>query len=128
MLNFGSISISHIHRDTNFVADALSHHVYPLVIPRLLQFVNGLRYWTHTVSCSSCSAAYKRLNALEIALQVISIALIAAVAAAKQGAISIAVRYYVASMAVLCFVASKLLSHFIYKTFRYHDYDHSFFP
>ncbi|XP_047940993.1 protochlorophyllide-dependent translocon component 52, chloroplastic-like isoform X2 [Salvia hispanica] len=86
------------------------------------------RYWTHTVSCSSCSAAYKRLNALEIALQVISIALIAAVAAAKQGAISIAVRYYVASMAVLCFVASKLLSHFIYKTFRYHDYDHSFFP
>ncbi|XP_041992240.1 protochlorophyllide-dependent translocon component 52, chloroplastic-like [Salvia splendens] len=84
------------------------------------------RYWTHTVSCSSCSVAYKRLNALEIALQVISIAAVAAAAAAKQGAISIAARYSLASMAVLCFVASKWLSHFIYKTFRYHDYDHAF--
>ncbi|XP_057773258.1 flavonoid 8-hydroxylase 2, chloroplastic-like [Salvia miltiorrhiza] len=84
------------------------------------------RYWTHTVSCSSCSMAYKRLNALEIGLQVISIASIVAVAAAKQGAITIVARYSLASMAVLCFVASKWLSHFIYKTFRYHDYDHAF--
>lgn len=84
------------------------------------------RYWSHTVSCSSCSVAYKRLNALEISLQVISIASIAVVAAAKQGAISIAARYSVVSMAVVCFVASKWLSHFIYKTFRYHDYEHAF--
>ncbi|KAL1544630.1 Flavonoid 8-hydroxylase 2, chloroplastic, variant 2 [Salvia divinorum] len=84
------------------------------------------RYWTHTVSCSSCSVAYKRLNVLKTALQVISVASVAAVAAAKQGAISIAVRYYLASMAVLCFVASKWLSHFIRKTFIYHDYDHAF--
>ncbi|KAL1544633.1 Flavonoid 8-hydroxylase 1, chloroplastic [Salvia divinorum] len=84
------------------------------------------RYWTHTVSCSSCSIAYKRLNMLKTALQVISVASVAAVAAAKQGAISIAVRYYMASMAMLCFVASKWLSHFIHKTFIYHDYDHAF--
>ncbi|KAL8546583.1 hypothetical protein ACS0TY_006346 [Phlomoides rotata] len=84
------------------------------------------RYWTHTVLCSSCNSAYKGLNVLEIALQVISVSSIAIVAAAKQGVISIAARYALVSMAVLCFVASKWLSHFIYKTFRYHDYDHAF--
>ncbi|XP_041992861.1 protochlorophyllide-dependent translocon component 52, chloroplastic-like [Salvia splendens] len=84
------------------------------------------RYWTHTVSCSSCSVAYKRLNVLKIALQVISVASVGAVAAAKQSAISVAARYYLGSMAVLCFVASKWLSHFIRKTFIYHDYDHAF--
>nr|AII16851.1 PTC52-like protein 1 [Ocimum basilicum] len=84
------------------------------------------RYWSHTVNCSSCSVAYQRLNALDLALQVISIGSVAIVAAAKQGAISIAARYSLLSMAVLCFVASKWLSHFIYKTFRYHDYDHAF--
>ncbi|KAG6436488.1 hypothetical protein SASPL_101388 [Salvia splendens] len=84
------------------------------------------RYWTHTVSCSSCSVAYKRLNVLKIALQVISVASVGAVAAAKQGAISVGAMYYLGSMAVLCFVAAKWLSHFIRKTFIYHDYDHAF--
>ncbi|KAI3450898.1 hypothetical protein Pfo_007563 [Paulownia fortunei] len=84
------------------------------------------RYWTHTVSCSSCSLAHKCLNTLEIALQVISISSIGIVAASKQGMISLAARYTLVSMAVLCFLASKWLSHFIYKTFRYHDYDHAF--
>ncbi|KAL1557444.1 Flavonoid 8-hydroxylase 2, chloroplastic [Salvia divinorum] len=84
------------------------------------------RYWTHTVGCSSCSAAYKRLNALVITLQVVSFASTAAVAAAKHGAISIAARYSVASMAVLSFLASKWLSRFIHRTFVYQDYDHAF--
>ncbi|KAL2487496.1 Protochlorophyllide-dependent translocon component 52 [Forsythia ovata] len=84
------------------------------------------RYWSHTVNCSSCSLAYKRLNTLEIVLQVVSIASIGIVAAGKQGIMSAVARNTLVSMAVLCFVASKLLSHFIYKTFRYHDYDHAF--
>ncbi|GFP92479.1 protochlorophyllide-dependent translocon component 52 chloroplastic [Phtheirospermum japonicum] len=84
------------------------------------------RYWTHTVSCSSCSNAYKYLNVLQIALQVISVSAIGLVAATKQGIVSVAARYTTVCMAVLCFVASKWLSHFIYKTFRYHDYDHAF--
>ncbi|KAL2470024.1 Protochlorophyllide-dependent translocon component 52 [Abeliophyllum distichum] len=84
------------------------------------------RYWSHTVNCSSCSLAYKRLNTLEIVLQVVSIASIGIVAAGKQGIMSAAARNTLVSMAVLCFMASKLLSHFIYKTFRYHDYDHAF--
>ncbi|XP_022875574.1 protochlorophyllide-dependent translocon component 52, chloroplastic [Olea europaea var. sylvestris] len=84
------------------------------------------RYWSHTVNCSSCNLAYKRLNALEIALQVISIASVGIVAAGKHGIMSAAVRNTLVSTAVLCFVASKWLSHFIYTTFRYHDYDHAF--
>lgn len=78
------------------------------------------------MNCSSCSVAYKRLNVVEVALLVMSISSVAVVAAAKEGAISVAARYSLVSMAVLCFVASKWLSHFIYKTFRYHDYDHAF--
>ncbi|KAL3615893.1 Flavonoid 8-hydroxylase 2, chloroplastic [Castilleja foliolosa] len=84
------------------------------------------RYWSHTVNCSSCSNAHKYLNALQIALQVISVSAVGIVAAAKQGIISIAARYSIVFISVLCFAASKWLSHFIYKTFRYHDYDHAF--
>ena len=84
------------------------------------------RYWTHTVNCSSCSAAYKSLNALEVSLQVFSVAAVAIVAATKQGLISVALRNTLVVAAVLCFVGSKWLSHFIYKNFRYHDYNHAF--
>lgn len=89
-------------------------------------FVIVFRYWSHTVNCSSCSLAYRGLNILEILLQVISIASIGIVAAGRQGIMSVATRNSLVCMAVLCFVASKWLSHFIYKTFRYHDYDHAF--
>ncbi|KAI3794834.1 hypothetical protein L1987_37474 [Smallanthus sonchifolius] len=84
------------------------------------------RYWSHVVNCSSCNAAYKNLNALEVALQVFSVAAVAIVAATKQGMISAAARNTLAVAAILCFVGSKLLSHFIYKNFRYHDYNHAF--
>ncbi|KAM7497513.1 hypothetical protein LguiA_021927 [Lonicera macranthoides] len=84
------------------------------------------RYWSHVVNCRSCSAAYKGLNVLEGVLQVISVASIGIVAAAKQGVISAASRIILVSMAVLCFLASRWLSHFIIKNFRYHDYNHAF--
>ncbi|XP_031099350.1 protochlorophyllide-dependent translocon component 52, chloroplastic-like [Ipomoea triloba] len=84
------------------------------------------RYWSHTVKCSSCNAAYKSLSVLEVALQVISIASIGIVAAAKRGLMSVATRNTLIAMAVLCFLASRWLSHFTYKTFRFHDYDHAF--
>ncbi|KAL3529771.1 hypothetical protein ACH5RR_009093 [Cinchona calisaya] len=84
------------------------------------------RYWSHTVSCSSCNLAYKGLNALEVALQVISIASIGIVAALKQGTLSMTARNTLVSVAILCFVASKWLSRFIYKNFHFHDYDHAF--
>ena len=83
------------------------------------------RYWSHVVNCSSCRVAYKGLNVLEIVLQVISIALIGIVAAAKQGILSAAARNTLVSVALLCFVGSRWLSHFVYKNFHYHDYNHA---
>ncbi|KVI08321.1 Pheophorbide a oxygenase [Cynara cardunculus var. scolymus] len=84
-----------------------------------------VEYWSHVVNCSSCNAAYKSLNAIEVSLQVFSLASVAIVAATKQGMISTAARNTLVVAAVLCFVGSKWLSHFIYKNFRYHDYNHA---
>ncbi|KAK3026379.1 LOW QUALITY PROTEIN: hypothetical protein RJ639_040468 [Escallonia herrerae] len=67
-----------------------------------------------------------RLNALEVALQIISIASIAIVAASKQSMKSAVTRNTLVIAAVLSFAASKWLSPFIYKNFRFHDYNHAF--
>ncbi|KAM0011815.1 putative pheophorbide a oxygenase [Helianthus debilis subsp. tardiflorus] len=84
------------------------------------------RYWSHVENCSCCNGAYKSLNALKVALQVFSVASVAIVAAAKQGMRSVAARNTLAVAALLCFVGSKWLSHFIYKNFHFHDYIHAF--
>uniref|UniRef100_A0A2P2PJ71 Protochlorophyllide-dependent translocon component 52ic-like isoform X2 n=1 Tax=Rhizophora mucronata TaxID=61149 RepID=A0A2P2PJ71_RHIMU len=84
------------------------------------------RYWSHVVNCSSCSRAYKGLNALEVILQAISIVSIGIVAANKQGFMSAAARNAVVVTGVACFVASRWLAHFINKNFHYHDYSHTF--
>lgn len=83
------------------------------------------RYWSHVVNCSSCSVAYKALNALEVVLQVIAFASIGIIAAVKQEILSSAARNTVVAVAVLCFVGSRWLSHFVYKNFHYHDYNHA---
>ncbi|KAI0504846.1 hypothetical protein KFK09_015810 [Dendrobium nobile] len=84
------------------------------------------RYWTHVVHCRSCSLALKGLRILEISLPIVSVALIGLLAAAKQTMMSVSTRTALVSMAVLCFAASRWLSHFIYKTFYFHDYNHAF--
>ncbi|PNX89703.1 protochlorophyllide-dependent translocon component chloroplastic-like, partial [Trifolium pratense] len=84
------------------------------------------RYWSHVVNCRSCSLAYKSLNVVEVALQIISVAAIGIFAAMKQGAVSAVTRNSMVLMAVLSFALSRLLAHFIYKYFRYHDYEHAF--
>ncbi|XP_076883894.1 protochlorophyllide-dependent translocon component 52, chloroplastic-like [Bidens hawaiensis] len=84
------------------------------------------RYWSHVVNCSSCNGAYKGLNVLKVALQVFSVAAVAIVAATKQGMVSVAARNALAVAAVLCFVGSRWLSHFVYKNFRFHDHNHAF--
>ncbi|KAI8573036.1 hypothetical protein RHMOL_Rhmol01G0247800 [Rhododendron molle] len=83
------------------------------------------RYWSHVTNCSSCRVAYKGLNALEIALQVIALASGGIVAAVKQEMLSSAARNTLVAIAVLCFVGSRWLSHFVYKNFHYHDYNHA---
>ncbi|KAK8968298.1 hypothetical protein KSP40_PGU000462 [Platanthera guangdongensis] len=84
------------------------------------------RYWTHVVYCRSCNLALKCLRVLEVSLPIISIALIGIVAAFKHLVNSAARRTTLVSMAVLCFASSRWLSHFIYKTFYFHDYNHAF--
>ncbi|KAJ0852889.1 putative pheophorbide a oxygenase [Helianthus annuus] len=84
------------------------------------------RYWSHVVNCSCCTGAYKGFNALKISLQVFSVALVAIMAATKQGMIPVAARNTLAVAAILCFMGSKWLSHFIYKNFHFHDYNHAF--
>ncbi|XP_077226978.1 protochlorophyllide-dependent translocon component 52, chloroplastic-like [Tasmannia lanceolata] len=84
------------------------------------------RYWSHVVNCSSCRVAEKGLKAVEVSMQVMSIASIGIVAAMKQNVTSSLARSVVISMAVVCFMASKWLSHFIYKNFHFHDYYQGF--
>ncbi|KAI7755663.1 hypothetical protein M8C21_031742 [Ambrosia artemisiifolia] len=93
-------------------------------IPPREQFFD--RYWSHVVNCSTCNGAYKRFKALKISLQMFSVASVAIMAATKPGMISVAARNTIAVAAILCFVGSKWLSHFIYKTFHFHDYNHAF--
>ncbi|KAI3935959.1 hypothetical protein MKX01_021910 [Papaver californicum] len=84
------------------------------------------RYWSHVVNCSSCRIALKGLKILEVALPILAIVAIGIVAAVKQGFLtSMAVWITIVTLAVLCFAAFKWLSHFIYKNFYFHDYNHA---
>ncbi|KAI7742846.1 hypothetical protein M8C21_010659 [Ambrosia artemisiifolia] len=93
---------------------------------RLLTVIPRHLYWSHVVNCSTCNGAYKRFKALEISLQVFSVASTAIMAATKPGMISVAARSTLAVAAILCFGGSLWLSRFIYKTFHFHDYNHAF--
>ena len=82
----------------------------------------------HTYSrkhVSSGSVAYRGLPVLEVVLQIVSIALIG-IPAINHGAMSVAARTTPVSMAVICFVDSRLFSYFIYKAFHFHDHTHAF--
>ncbi|KAL6638079.1 hypothetical protein ACP70R_025651 [Stipagrostis hirtigluma subsp. patula] len=85
------------------------------------------RYWSHVVQCTSCSAALKAMKALEVALQVASVAVVGFLAVAKGTLVTSAVqRTAVVSAAVLCFVASRWLANFIEKNFYFEDYIHAY--
>ncbi|KAJ1293115.1 hypothetical protein BS78_01G043300 [Paspalum vaginatum] len=86
------------------------------------------RYWSHVAQCTSCSAALKAMRALEVALQVASVAVVGLLAVAKQGTLlgSAVQRAAVVSAAVLCFAASRWLSGYIQKTFYFQDFVHSY--
>jgi len=57
-------------------------------------------------------------------LQIISVASIGIVDTMKQGLVLATTRNSMVVLAVLSFAMSRLLVHFIYKNFRYHDYNH----
>ncbi|CAN0845396.1 Protochlorophyllide-dependent translocon component 52, chloroplastic [Linum grandiflorum] len=83
------------------------------------------RYWSHVVNCRSCSAAYKALKAIEIALQIVAVALLVVVAVAKPPVTARSSGMFAVAATVMCFAGSRWLSHFIYKTFHFHDYNHA---
>lgn len=88
------------------------------------------RYWSHVVKCRSCKRALNVFRALEIVTQVISIAsigMLGVMATTKQAPSS---SLYVWTTPLLCIsliccFASRWLSHFIYKTYYFHDYNHA---
>ncbi|WVZ60951.1 hypothetical protein U9M48_010902 [Paspalum notatum var. saurae] len=85
------------------------------------------RYWSHVVQCSSCSAALKAMRALEVALQVASVAVVGFLAVAKETlAMSAARRNVAVAAAVLCFAMSRWLASFIQKNFFFQDYSHAY--
>uniref|UniRef100_A0A0D9W0C7 Rieske domain-containing protein n=1 Tax=Leersia perrieri TaxID=77586 RepID=A0A0D9W0C7_9ORYZ len=87
------------------------------------------RYWSHVMQCTSCSAALKRMRALEVALQVASVAVVGFLAVAKGTVVtSVVQRAAVVAVAVLCFAASRWLANFIEKNFYFQDYVHAYKP
>ncbi|VAI38565.1 unnamed protein product [Triticum turgidum subsp. durum] len=85
------------------------------------------RYWSHVAQCRSCSAALKTMKALEVALQVASVAVVGFLAVAKGTLVtSVVQRAAVVSLAVLCFAASRWLASFIEKNFYFQDYVHAY--
>ncbi|CAL4980882.1 unnamed protein product [Urochloa decumbens] len=85
------------------------------------------RYWSHVVQCTSCSAALKAMKAVEVFLQVMSVAVVGFLAVTKETLLRSAVqRTMVVSAAVLCFMASRWLADFIEKNFYFQDYVHAY--
>ncbi|KAJ8443324.1 LOW QUALITY PROTEIN: hypothetical protein Cgig2_015805 [Carnegiea gigantea] len=79
---------------------------------------------SHVENYSGCNSAYKILNMAKMVLQIISIGMIGVLGLAKQATLTGVQRSIVFSMVILCFIASKWVSHFVYKTFCFYDYDH----
>ncbi|KAL6894286.1 hypothetical protein ACP4OV_008384 [Aristida adscensionis] len=85
------------------------------------------RYWSHVVQCTSCSAALRAMRALEVALQVASVAVVGFLAVAKGTLVTSAgQRTAVVAAAVLCFAVSRWLAGFIDKNFYFKDYVHAY--
>uniref|UniRef100_A0ACD6A3I4 Uncharacterized protein n=1 Tax=Avena sativa TaxID=4498 RepID=A0ACD6A3I4_AVESA len=84
------------------------------------------RYWSHVAQCTSCSAALRAMKALEVALQVASVAVVGFLAASKGTLVmSVTQRAALVSLAVLCFATSRWLAGFVQKNFYFQDYVHA---
>uniref|UniRef100_A0ACD5ZRV3 Uncharacterized protein n=1 Tax=Avena sativa TaxID=4498 RepID=A0ACD5ZRV3_AVESA len=83
------------------------------------------RYWSHVAQCASCSAALKDIKALEVALQLASVAVLGFLAATLQRTTSPVHRAGLVSLAVLCMAASRWLDTFVRNTFYFQDYVHA---
>ncbi|KAK1643210.1 hypothetical protein QYE76_061138 [Lolium multiflorum] len=82
------------------------------------------RYCSHVAQCTSCSAALKAMKALEEVLQVTAVAVVVFLSVAKGT--TVVHKTAAASLAVLCFAASRWLASFIEKNFYFQDYIHAY--
>uniref|UniRef100_A0A0D9XSZ6 Rieske domain-containing protein n=1 Tax=Leersia perrieri TaxID=77586 RepID=A0A0D9XSZ6_9ORYZ len=84
------------------------------------------RYWSHVMQCTSCSAALRWMRALEVGLQVASVAVVGFLAIAKGTMVtSVVQKAAVVVAAVMFLAASRWLANFIEKAFYFQDYIHA---
>lgn len=75
------------------------------------------------MTCKSCKSAYKSLNVVKVALQVMSVVLVGIAAATNNSGGIIATSAVL--MSIFCYAASNWLARYVYKNFHYHDYNHA---
>ncbi|KAG0583455.1 hypothetical protein KC19_3G137300 [Ceratodon purpureus] len=85
------------------------------------------RYQQHVKICKGCRTALGNFKALEFGLHVLAVALVGVVAASGAAPLPKLQPFSVPLVcgAVLSTVLARWLSHFIYKTFYFHDYNHA---
>ncbi|MCO5608880.1 hypothetical protein L7F22_063098 [Adiantum nelumboides] len=85
------------------------------------------RYWSHVKICRHCRAAMQFFEVTGVILQALSVAIAALLGAAAIKPIP-QLRKWSIPWVVVAFVfsvASRWLSHFVHKTYRFHDYNHA---
>ncbi|KAI5059901.1 hypothetical protein GOP47_0024321 [Adiantum capillus-veneris] len=85
------------------------------------------RYWSHVKICRHCSAAMQFFEGVGVILQALSVAIAAVLGAAAIRPIP-QLRNWSLPMVVVAIassLASRWLSHFVHKTYRFHDYNHA---
>ena len=85
------------------------------------------RYYSHVKNCKACRGALKNFRGLEIGLQALAIALVGVVATSAALPIQRLrpLSVPLVAGAVLSTLLSRLVAHFIHKTFYFHDYNHA---
>lgn len=85
------------------------------------------RYQGHVKICRHCMAALKFFEGAEMFLQILSISSAAVLGAAALKPLPQLRRWSIplAGSAVISTLASRWLSHFVKKTYHYHDYNHA---
>ncbi|KAH7301960.1 hypothetical protein KP509_23G050300 [Ceratopteris richardii] len=85
------------------------------------------RYWSHVKQCRHCSTAMRVFQGAEVFFQALSIAIasVLGVAAIKPIPQLRSYSTVLVVVAIASSILSKWLSHFVYKTYRFHDYNHA---
>lgn len=85
------------------------------------------RYWSHVKKCRHCKAALQFFEGAEVFLQAVSVGIAAVLGAAALKPIQQlrSCTIPLVCVAVISSLASRWLSHFVRKTYHFHDYNHA---